>query len=512
MEFTPITNKLTRIGRLLQKFNQFDRQSWRDWVSLSLVISVFGVIVFRAITVPITYDEAYTYYNTGRIQDVWQIYQFRIANTHILNSLAMTVSTLFFPFNDFMIRLPNILCGAFYLWLALGVSKKFTNQFLTLGLLIYFHYLTEFMALGRGYGMAATFLLAAYYVVKYQSHFSQFHIPFVVCLLLAFYANYIALFPGSMLALAVYFTTLKRQIPEFSKKQKRWFIGLTLLGIYGFYFVTQEGKPLYGAYESDFLAAVPTDLMKRFLHTGNIPRAMVIAVTALWGAAILSESIRTRKNIAGIAIFTAFSGIALISFVLHKPLPTGRILLPFWPLIALSIVEILEPITPKKMPALTLSLNIILTVWLGSNYLHQIDYSNLVHTYAQKWQLPLKAMRTFRKELHPEEQYYVEKENRKNLLAPHLKNRLHERHQQKAVTQILYPELGLARLNFSLPTAGDRIKRIAYGPDTQAVAFDWIPVNQDQYTYQYMLPLPPFTKYEIYGPDGAQLFAGTITE
>ena len=149
--------------RKLKPFFNFSIKSFEDVLCLIIGILVLGVIVFMAATRNLTYDEAYTYMDTGRIQGVWKMYRFGIANTHVLNSLLMSITTLFAPFNDFAIRLPNIITSAIYISIAISFSKKYRNQLLVFGLLVLFYYQVTFISLGRGYGMSVTFMLAAFF-------------------------------------------------------------------------------------------------------------------------------------------------------------------------------------------------------------------------------------------------------------------------------------------------------------------------------------------------------------
>ena len=70
---------------------------------------------------------------------------------------------------------------------------------------------------------------------------------------LAFYANYVAITAIVATAIYMFFKDFNRKFPDFKKKELRWLIGLFAVGVFGFYTVTREGKPLFGAYTQGFL-------------------------------------------------------------------------------------------------------------------------------------------------------------------------------------------------------------------------------------------------------------------
>ena len=320
--------------KFIKKIKPFFNVEWKDpldWVSLIILLLVFSTIVLRSVSIDLHYDEAYSYMNTGRIQDVWKIYQFRIANTHIINSLAMTVTTLFFPYNDFMIRLPNLITSIFFLFTALNLSKLYKNRLLLFSLLVLFHFMITFMAQARGYGMSAAFLLASFFVYKNKE---QFNSPFnwiAILLLLSFYSNYVALFPAAAFAGYIWMTDLKFKTPPFSKKQNYKYGGFTLLGIYGFFSVTKEGKPLYGDYEGNFFKAVPIDFVELFSPSLEFSQLAVSIISVVFAILVLILFFKKKIIPAAFSVTLAFVVITALSFISGKPLPTGRVLIPFWP-------------------------------------------------------------------------------------------------------------------------------------------------------------------------------------
>jgi hypothetical protein len=132
-------------------------------------LAVFVYLVLRAISVPFCNDEAVTFLtfvSDGNFvpfynQLVWS------ANNHLLNSLLTWFSFSVFGPSEFALRLPNLVAFVFYAWFVYNLSLLLNNQILQwllfLLLLIAPHYLLEFFAYSRGYGLSFSFLLGAVY-------------------------------------------------------------------------------------------------------------------------------------------------------------------------------------------------------------------------------------------------------------------------------------------------------------------------------------------------------------
>lgn len=407
----------------LKPFFNFSILSIEDFLCLIVGTMVFSVVVFQAATINITYDEAYTYMNTGRIQNFFWMYQFRIANTHFLNSLLMAISTLFTPYNDFSIRLPNILSSALYISVALSFSKKFKNPLLVFGLLTLFFFQIYFMSLGRGYGLSVTFILAALFVYRSPENFKRHHIWIGFLFLLAFYANYVAIAPIAATAIFMYFHDFKRILPKFKKLELRWLVGLFVVGLYGFFSVTLKGKPLYGAYDENFFKAIPYDYISLFHPSHTISPGLVSGITIALIAAVVIIFLLKRNIQFGIITLLTFSIIALMAAIGDKPLPTGRVLIPFWPLIVLTFAEILELIPAKKK--LTISLfrltNIVLFAFLIFNFLSQFEFNEILETRKNQWKIPIVALANYTSIENQDETYYIQKDNYHGITAEHLK-------------------------------------------------------------------------------------------
>jgi len=436
----------------LKPFFDFRVQTLEDALSILLGISVFGVILFNAYFIDITYDEAYTYLNTGRIQDVWKIYLFRIANTHVLNSLLMTLTTLFFPYNDFAIRLPSVFISVFYISISISIAKKYTNQLITLGLLLLFYYVIEFMALARGYGMSATFILAAFFVYKQKTEFSNYYLWIMYLLLLALYANYVAIVPFGIMVAYLFVIDFKMKLPIVSVKNRRWIIGLGLVALYGFYSVTKAGKPLYGAYTQTFFEAIPQDILMRFFDNQIVPIQYITYGTIILVVLVIGFFVKFKnKNPFGLITITTFAAIFVVSWVTNKPLPTGRVLVPYWPMIVLTIVEVLEIGSDKfRIPRLASRVfNVLIFGVLIFNFSEQLQFTKYVESKSVQWKIPINILAGYGKDIFPHDTYYLEKDLKNEIIPTKLKGYIPDTEFSKeSVSFKTYDQLGLLTIQF----------------------------------------------------------------
>lgn len=482
----------------IKPFFKFEFRTAADVISLLLGLFVLTILVFRAYCYDITYDEAYSYLNTGRIQNFWKMYQFRIANTHIVNSLLMAISTLFFPYTDFAIRVPNLLTSILYLGIAFTIARQYKLQLLTFGLLTTFHFLLVFMAQGRGYGMSATFILAALFVYKNKSLFKSFHLWIIYLLILAFYSNYVAIAPMVAMLLYLFLNDFKRRIPSLGKKNTSWIVGLIVVGLYGFYSVTREGKPLYGAYQSHFLEAISMEYLNLFWPSHGIS---LLAVTwlSIGAALIIVTALFLRKEVPfGTMALITFAIIVCMAYVGQKPLPTGRVLLPFWPLVVLAFMELLELALARIKPTahLLTALNFVLVVPLVYNLQSQLQFQELLSAKNSQWERPLKSLSEYGKTLDPDEIYYLQKDNHHQFLSDKMSRTSFTEKKQGNFTIRKYDEMQLFALTWPTHELPEKVYRKLFAEgevfyqDTLSLPSKNLLLQATKTGHQLLLPMP----------------------
>jgi hypothetical protein len=141
------------------------------WTRLAqaLALAIFALNVYRAATCSITIDEAFTYNRFVSVPYTQTLTDFD-ANHHVLYALLARFSVGAFGVSEFTLRLPSVMGGALYLWVALALSRMIFGprpmMVAALGLLSLNPLVLDQMSMARGYGAGlACWLLALYLVV-----------------------------------------------------------------------------------------------------------------------------------------------------------------------------------------------------------------------------------------------------------------------------------------------------------------------------------------------------------
>lgn len=132
-------------------------------IMLFMSVLMFIYVLYRAVTVSITFDEVWTFdLAMNPMQDVmFSPKNFTSANNHILNSLLIKPCLAVFGHQLWVLRLPNVLSYVIYCISALLIVQQVTEKkwlrLTTFILLTTQIYLLDFFSLSRGYGLAIAF-------------------------------------------------------------------------------------------------------------------------------------------------------------------------------------------------------------------------------------------------------------------------------------------------------------------------------------------------------------------
>lgn len=124
-------------------------------------------VLFRAVLVPITFDEVSTFQIVQ--SDTWMHFG-EIANNHVLNTILIKGTLQFFNPSELVLRLPNVLAFIVYFVFSLKISRLLCKSWSTpaLVLLTAMPFLIDFFSLARGYGLSLACLMPSiYYVLMY---------------------------------------------------------------------------------------------------------------------------------------------------------------------------------------------------------------------------------------------------------------------------------------------------------------------------------------------------------
>ncbi len=361
--------------------------------------AVWAITAYRAATTGITYDEAYSYLHYARTATGFL--RLDIANNHPLNSLLIYLSSAVTGarYDELAIRAPNLVAFGIYLFIAYKVAARTRYSLAAFSLLAFNPYLNQVFGLGRGYGLAAAAVLAALSVYATHRESEQVIVLSWLLLCLASAAIYACLV--LLLALSVYAVLVDIGISNLWPFVKRNALGLGEVVIiavalgYAFSVVTSPGlpTPASSAQEPDLFSAIPMGYAAMF--TDSTVLGPILGVLML--AILVGGAAAGRRNLRAVP-FTLLSLLTLAITVLgaaafRRPLPTGRLLLPLYPLVALALCESVDALaTAGALPTKAAARMIAVGAFSG---LLLINFAGRPHlTYTTDWSedYPLRAL------------------------------------------------------------------------------------------------------------------------
>lgn len=184
---------------------------------------LFLYVIYRAITLSITYDEAMSFKIVmGNIQEQ------HTANHHWLNTWLMNISVTLLGVSEFTLRLPNVLSFALAAIALMRLQKHIHSApvSLLLWLVLLNPYVLDFFSLARGYGLSIALMLMSLAmfvkIVKLPAKTIGWKhlLPLYSLLSLALYANFTLLnfYASISFLLLVILFSERESLPAFFKK------------------------------------------------------------------------------------------------------------------------------------------------------------------------------------------------------------------------------------------------------------------------------------------------------
>lgn len=156
-----------------------------SYIILSVIATFY--LWIRGYYVPITFDEAATFFHFVQSGDFWFFTSLPDANNHFINSLLSFISYNIFGSSKLALRLPNLLAFSIYLYFLYRFSTFFKSGLLRWVFILsmmFSHFFVEYFALCRGYGLSMAFLLGVfYYLIKFVSEKKSSHLIWLALLL-----------------------------------------------------------------------------------------------------------------------------------------------------------------------------------------------------------------------------------------------------------------------------------------------------------------------------------------
>jgi hypothetical protein len=306
---------------------------------------VWAYVIARALMVPLTHDEAATFFHYVLPQNMWPGEAHWDANNHILNSLLTLGSTRLLGDTIFALRLPGLLFFGVYLFFTYRLSRYTTSTRQRIMLLCGLwgtHMILEFFGYCRGYGISLALLAGAiYFLFRLVKDPAWWYGPMALLLaLLATSAN-LTLLPIFLMIAALWVVALLSNA-EARPRNKR-VVGWTTIGIsaaafgYGFLYLADFAD---GLYERQLLYYGAVHFVRGSIGslfictTGFGHNAIYWAIAGIGGVFMAITLIRFLRaplkamadpSWLGAALFTGAVAAALaIHFLKDTPYPLDR--------------------------------------------------------------------------------------------------------------------------------------------------------------------------------------------
>lgn len=365
---------------------------------LGLLFTIY--LTIRAIVIPITIDEAGTYYNymTGSVTDILLFNGDPSPNNHILNTLSMKLFTALFGVSTFVVRLPNLL--GFILFYTAAV-RLFTMMFknriwviVALLVLLCNPYLLDFFAVARGYGLSIAFMFWSLYQFfqYYNTKKNQFAVTTLIAAALAVLANFTLLH----FYILIFFVIV---VITFSFNHNKWmhlliYISITLILAAICYIpltkMMQTNQLVYwdtaGFYSSTLVPLVEQMRYGELYFGCKQAQPFANIILLLYGAMIFVAVFYFFKKPKGkqlpfgswiLILLSGNIGFILIQFYLwHIPFLNGRGALFLYPIFVLALLALLQELMTNsfKFP------KYVLLILAGMGIIHISQTANITST------------------------------------------------------------------------------------------------------------------------------------
>ena len=326
-------------------------------VALILVI-IFSLTVYRALTTNITDDEASTYifyalpYRMFSWTYLKHMYTTCIANNHWLNTALIHLADLASPagYSEAAVRMPNLAAFAAYLAAAYLGWRRGRFPLPVLAFLVSNYYLNEFYGLGRGYGLAHTFLfLSLLCFMEYRACGGDRYLVLMLFFLsLSSMSNTVVLLAYPAVgAAALSEMAARRELKAYFRHHvlsTAAFAAFTAL-MAGYHLgVSSRDRALYTGTGDFFHSVVLTYV--RMLVTSKAAQAAALAalllLTVLSAAAFLHNKKAGRNSVPVLFLTLVIFALTIIlsGKLFSMGYITGRAALPFWSLAVLGFGDL----------------------------------------------------------------------------------------------------------------------------------------------------------------------------
>jgi len=372
-------------------------------VAILCLSLIFSYVILRAIYVPLTIDEAITYFSFV-VQDSWLPTENTTnANNHILNTGLTIISERYFGNSELALRLPNVIgfiCYAIYAFLWSKWKEQDGISFSILIGLTSSHFLLELFGLCRGYGLSMAFLLGSWYHLYnwWCKHSLSQLIAFLILSNLAVLANLALLVP----IIVSFVIALCSNMSNTNSRRKTGLLAsmlalLPLTVLISYALRLKEGGHLYYGSDTGFWSTTIESLVSLIFRPWDSFTFIVPAATCILMVFGVYRWLRSStlfwKNplpVLVLLVFGSATGLVLLNIVFGVNYPEDRVGLYFLPLFVLAVGVSFQSNT-DRIWGMLLKIPLAL-IWLLP--LNSIATMNLGYTRLWKWNSNAKSFYT----------------------------------------------------------------------------------------------------------------------
>jgi hypothetical protein len=349
---------------------------------------VFLYVLYRAIKIGVTYDEAWTI-NSFVPQNFINILNYSPcdANNHIINTLLIKLLFLFGNHSLFIARLPNVLAFIMYVVFSYKIASRYLSSLLGICLfllLILNPFVLDFFSIARGYGLSLGFLMASlYYVISYFLNQQPTKIIFSLIFgAMAVLCNFSLLNYFLVLLIAInivsYFFS-----KQYNFKQNLFFSFAVLISLIVTIYepirkLKANGNLYYGG-DNNFYSDTLISLTKYTFYTSNTNIAIeyslntfiVVILISILLSFYYNRSLLTSKNLVlGITLLCILS-VVVQHYLLGTLYLIDRTALFFYPLFILCLCFSLNEFSKKRISKI---IAFVVVLSFGINFFRNTNF------------------------------------------------------------------------------------------------------------------------------------------
>ena len=333
----------------------------KNIIAIAVCAVMLAFVIIRAVTMLITYDEAYTYTECALTMSltprgIWELYRTSNSNNHMLNTLLIALIDRLtgIKYVEWVIRIPNILAAMVYLASSCYMYIKRHITAVPFYVLVTAYYVNEFFTFARGYGLAVCFMTLAFYmyILWQEGSYEKDSYPAWILILyaLACTANTICLLIAPVFGLVCIYRLIKSGRISGFLKSYWWAAVIAVIVIFAMLLYHIRVSQMidgvqYAVNESNYFEAFFANFGSMIIDYPVVDEAEGAGIILLIVLNIYFVIVKAKKC----PVFTlTFISIALIVLAMGimggDGFYTGRVMVPLFVLIPFMRLELDEEI------------------------------------------------------------------------------------------------------------------------------------------------------------------------